>query len=48
LDDWLGDNETKGGHDLPASESIKTGIGIFHFIEKSPRPHGEDSEDLDN
>ena len=30
--------ETKGGHKLPSSEAIKTGVGIFHFIEKSPSP----------
>jgi hypothetical protein len=36
LDDWLGENETKGGHKLPSSEAIKTGVGIFHFIEKLP------------
>jgi hypothetical protein len=36
LDDWLGQNETKGGHKLPPSESIRTGVGIFHFIEKNP------------
>jgi hypothetical protein len=36
LDDWLGQHEIKGGHRLPPSESIRTGVGIFHFIEKSP------------
>jgi hypothetical protein len=36
LDDWLGQNETKGGHKLPPSESIRTGIGIFHFVESNP------------
>jgi hypothetical protein len=36
LDDWLGQNEIKGGHRLPPSESIRTGVGIFHFIEKDP------------
>jgi len=36
LDDWLGQNETKGGHRLPPLESIRTGVGIFHFIEKNP------------
>jgi Family of unknown function (DUF6502) len=48
VDDWLGDNETKGGQSLPAAESIKTGIGIFHFIEKSPKPSDDDTEDRDN
>lgn len=43
LDDWLGQNETKGGHKLPPSESIRTGVGIFHFIEKNPGIH----DDLD-
>jgi hypothetical protein len=36
LDDWLGQNETKGGHKLSPSESIRTGVGIFHFVEKNP------------
>jgi len=35
LDDWLGRHEIKGGHKLPDSASIKTGVGIFHFIEKT-------------
>lgn len=35
LDDWLGQHEIKGGHKLPDAASIKTGIGIFHFIEKT-------------
>jgi hypothetical protein len=35
LDDWLGQHEIEGGHHLPASESIRTGVGIFHFIESS-------------
>jgi hypothetical protein len=48
VDDWLGDNETKGGHELPDNEAIKTGIGIFHFIEKSPKQSAEDSEDFAN
>ena len=41
LDDWLGQNETKGGHKLPPTESIRTGIGIFHFIEKDPAINDE-------
>jgi hypothetical protein len=48
VDDWLGDNETKGGHELPTNEAVKTGIGIFHFIEKSPKQSAEDSEDFAN
>jgi hypothetical protein len=36
LDDWLGQHEVKGGHRLPPTESIRTGVGIFHFIEKYP------------
>ena len=36
LDDWLGQHEIRGGHRLPPSESIRTGVGIFHFIEKDP------------
>jgi hypothetical protein len=41
LDDWLGQNEIKGGHRLPPTESIRTGVGIFHFIEKNPGIHEE-------
>jgi hypothetical protein len=41
LDDWLGQNETKGGHRLPPTESIRTGVGIFHFIEKDPAINDE-------
>jgi Family of unknown function (DUF6502) len=36
LDDWLGEHEIKGGHRLPTSDSIRTGVGVFHFIENSP------------
>lgn len=36
LDDWLGQNEIKGGHKLPPTESVRTGVGIFHFVEKNP------------
>lgn len=36
LDDWLGEHETKGGHKMPPTQSIRTGVGIFHFIEKNP------------
>jgi hypothetical protein len=45
LDDWLGQNETKGGNTLPATEAIKTGVGIFHFIEKSPSPVNDERTD---
>ena len=48
LDDWLGQNETKGGHKLPSSEAIKTGVGIFHFIEKSPSPPKDEQSDFEN
>jgi hypothetical protein len=41
LDDWLGQNEMTGGHKLPPTESIRTGVGIFHFIEKNPGTHEE-------
>jgi hypothetical protein len=41
LDDWLGQNEIRGGHKLPPTESIRTGVGIFHFIEKNPGTHEE-------
>jgi hypothetical protein len=41
LDDWLGQNETKGGHKLPPTQSIRTGVGIFHFIEKDPAINDE-------
>jgi len=41
LDDWLGQNETKGGHKLSPTESIRTGVGIFHFIEKDPAINDE-------
>jgi hypothetical protein len=48
LDDWLGQHETKGGNKLPASEAIKTGVGIFHFIEKSPSSANEDQLNSEN
>lgn len=41
LDDWLGQNEIKGGHKLPPADSIRTGVGIFHFVEKNPEIHDE-------
>lgn len=33
LDNWLTSHEIKGGHKLPPNKSIKTGVGIFHFME---------------
>jgi hypothetical protein len=33
LDNWLTSHEIKGGHRLPSSQAIKTGVGIFHFME---------------
>ena len=48
LDDWLGQYETKGGHKLPSSEATKTGVGIFHFIDKTPAPPNDDSSDFEN
>jgi len=36
LDDWLGQHEVKGGHRLPPEESIRTGVGIFHFVDRAP------------
>lgn len=45
LDDWLGQYELKGGNKLPATESIKTGVGVFHFIEKSASPANDDLSD---
>jgi hypothetical protein len=41
LDDWLGQHEVKGGHKLPPDESIRTGIGVFHFVDRFP-PTGDD------
>ena len=42
LDDWLGQNEIKGGHKLSTTESIRTGVGIFHFVEKNPTIGSDD------
>jgi hypothetical protein len=36
LDNWMGKHEITGGHNLPESQAIKTGIGVFHFIDKQP------------
>jgi hypothetical protein len=41
LDDWLSQHEIKGGHKLLPKESIRTGVGIFHFVENAP-PVGDD------
>jgi len=48
LDDWFGQYETKGGHKLPNDQAIKTGVGIFHFIEKSPPPPKDEQSDFEN
>jgi hypothetical protein len=34
LDNWLTSQEVKGGHKLPSTKAIKTGVGVFHFLEK--------------
>jgi Family of unknown function (DUF6502) len=39
LDNWLTSHEVKGGHKLPSSKAIKTGVGVFHFLEQ-----GQDSD----
>ena len=36
IDDWLGENETKGGHKLPPDKSIRTGVGVFQIIDRFP------------
>jgi len=36
LDDWLGQHEIKGGHRLPTDQSVRTGVGIFHFVDRAP------------
>ena len=36
LDDWLGQYEIKGGHRLSTEESIRTGVGVFHFVDRFP------------
>lgn len=41
LDDWLGEHEMRGGHLLPANKSIRTGVGIFQFVDRfPPEPDG--------
>ena len=42
LDNWMGKHEIIGGHLLAPDEAIRTGIGVFHFIDKSP-PQKSDS-----
>jgi hypothetical protein len=37
IDDWLGEHEIKNGSALPPSQVIREGVGVFHFIENSPR-----------
>jgi hypothetical protein len=48
IDDWLGEHETRDGHKLPSNEAIKTGVGIFHFIDKSPAPANEERIDSEH
>lgn len=36
LDDWLGQNEIKNGHRLPPDQSVRTGVGVFHFVDRFP------------
>ena len=36
LDDWLGQYEIKGGHRLSTEKSIRTGVGVFHFVDRFP------------
>ena len=41
LDDWLGEHEMHGGHMLTADKSIRTGVGIFQFVDRfPPEPEG--------
>ena len=41
LDDWLGEHEMRGGHMLTADKSIRTGVGIFQFVDRfPPEPEG--------
>ena len=41
IDDWLGENEMKGGHRLPPDQSIRTGVGVFQVIDRfPPEPEG--------
>ena len=44
LDNWMGKHEITGGHQLPEGRAIRTGIGVFHFIEKAPQ---DDVSDMD-
>ena len=38
VDDWLGKHETEGGHVLSPEKTIRTGIGLFHFVDRFPQP----------
>ena len=44
LDNWMGKHEITGGHQLPEGHAIRTGIGVFHFIEKVSQ---DDVSDMD-
>jgi hypothetical protein len=48
IDDWLGEHQTAGGHKLPPAEAIKTGVGIFHFIDKSLSPANQERVEPEN
>jgi len=48
LDNWMGKHEITDGHLLSESEAIRTGIGVFHFIEKSATSRDELSQDADS
>ena len=45
LDNWMGKHEITGGHQLPEGHAIRTGIGVFHFIEKVSQ---DDVSDMDS
>ncbi len=34
VDDWLGEHEIHGGHNLPPDQSIRTGVSVFHFVDR--------------
>jgi hypothetical protein len=42
LDNWMGKHEIIGGHLLAPDEAIRTGIGVFHFIEKAGDSESDD------
>jgi Family of unknown function (DUF6502) len=35
IDDWLGENEVKPGIEIIEGDAVRTGIGIFHFVDKA-------------